>query len=196
MRLSQGEVPPPFWLSFQEVFLWLGPIDRVCVPSSRAPSCVTSGGSRLVLYSSSIFAPLLSRYSKANIPRRDPWLDLLSLFIKWTTYLLHTFCHADLLQPHFSVLETSLRSASHPHNTPQMLFHASSIRCYLPRLSTIPSHALIASSTSFVCTFFFFFFGFQPHPRGFPVLAFWSLPPVLLTGVFVLIRESARYTIY
>ena len=83
MRLSQGEVPPPFG-SLPGGFSWLGPIDHVRVPYVVRLRCVTSGGSRTCTIFF-VYLRLPSPYSKASIARRDPWLDLLLLCTEWTT---------------------------------------------------------------------------------------------------------------
>jgi len=62
-----------------------------------------------------------------------------------------------------------------------MLFHVPPIRRHLLQLSMIPLYALIASSTSFVCTFFLFGL-FLPAtlPRFSRFTPFWSSPPCAL----------------
>jgi len=79
-----------------------------------------------------------------------------------------------------------------------MLFHDSFIRSYLPRPSTIQS---LFNHLFHVLRLYFFFSLFLIVSLAaslgvLPVLVLWSLLPLFLTGVFVLIRESARYTIY
>jgi len=103
-------LPPPFGCP-PRGYLVAWPIDCVCVPVIAQFPCVTSDGSRTCTI---FFVHPFPSVSQASIPRRDSRLDLLSLFIQWTTYLSPLPVTLILLQPHFLVLETSsLRSASH-----------------------------------------------------------------------------------
>ena len=157
----------PFLVVFQEVFLWFGPIDCVCISVIVQLCCVSTGGSQTC----TIFSACPLWYSMASIPRRDSWLDILSLLIKWTTSFSILFVTLILLNPVSRFLKLLFKILFTPYNSLQMLLRASFIRRYLPRLSTIQSHALITSSTPFVCTFFFCSFDLEV----FPVLVFWSL---------------------
>jgi len=105
-----------------------------------------------------------------------------------------------LPQPRSPVPETPLKfQFTHPHNTTQMLSHVSSIFHHLPHSSTITLHALIASSTSFVCIFFFWFCRslFSPTLEVFPVIAFLvPLPCALDRCICVDLRERpVSYTL-
>lgn len=94
---SQGEVPPPPFGCPPRGYLVAWP-HRLCLrPRYHAASMRHEAARGLVPYTSSILFP---RYSQASIPRRDSWLDLLSLFIQWTTSF-STVCHADFVATPF-----------------------------------------------------------------------------------------------
>jgi len=163
------------------------PIDRVRVHSATH----LRGGSRTCTIS--FVHPSPSRYLKASIPVETLGSTIFA-FYQWTTYFFIPFVTLILLQPHFP--ETFLRFASHSHNTTDAFprfYHTQ-----LPsRFPTTSSHVLIP--LFYVLRLYIslpFFFLVYPLTLGFWFSSFGHSHSVLLTGVFVLTRESARYTIY
>ena len=75
----QGKISLPFLVVFQEVFLWLGPIDRVCVLLTSHRCCITGDSSQTCTIFF-VHPRLSSPYLKASIPRRDSCLDILLLY--------------------------------------------------------------------------------------------------------------------
>ncbi|KAF9653465.1 hypothetical protein BDM02DRAFT_1925037 [Thelephora ganbajun] len=184
---------PSILIVFQEFFLWLSPIDRVCVRSSCTLAASRVAVRGLVLYSS----PSPSRYQGQRSPSRH-FPRLFSLFIGWTTSFSTLFVTLILLQPHFLVLGTLIRSSSHTHIT---LRRCSSTLLHT-QLPSSPFYDLIIRFNRLFyvfrlyISFAFLVCSFQPHTLEVVRFSpFGPCRPVLLTGVFVLICESARYTI-
>lgn len=105
-----------------------------------------------------------------------------------------------LFQPHFPALETHLGSASHTHITFHRCFSTlSPVRSHLP---PPPFYDPVTRFNHFFCVlrlyFFSCFFCLSLLAAPSRLFRFSSCGPrhhVLLTGVFVLTRESARYII-
>lgn len=76
--------------------LWLGPIDRVCVPPVLHLWCITRGGS----WTCTVFLVHL-RFSSPSVSQGRHSPSRPTFLIKWTT-LFHTFCYADFVAALFS----------------------------------------------------------------------------------------------
>ena len=166
----------PFLVVFRRLFVaW----PRTSCPRSLVvhPRDVMGGGLRTCTIFFINHRPFPLSVSRGQHSPSRPSPSTFCFLSNGRRIFLHTFCHPDLSQPHFPVLEILLRSTSHTHNTPQMLLHAPPVRSYLFHFSTITSHVLIASSTSFVCTSFSLLFGLSlmAAPSGFRPLVFATL---------------------
>lgn len=191
MRSTRGGTPP-FFGCFSGGFLWLGPWIVFAFPSWH--TCTAGGGSwTCTIFFVHLRLPSFG-ISRLAFPRRDPQLDLL-LFIKWTTYFSH-HCHADFVATSFSGSWNPLRSASRTHNSIVVLPRFSHMQLPSRSSTFITSFNSVFNVLPLYISFCFLVCFFWPCPQGCSD----SLPlvplPVLLTGVFVMTCECARYATY
>jgi hypothetical protein len=131
---------PPFLVVVRDAFLRLGPVDRVCGPPSRPFTAPWVASRGLVSYPSLIFAlPLLASQAQRSPSRLSPRPSF-TFLPNGRHPFLYAVCHADFCCHLISwFLKPLLRDPLHIYNTPQMLFHVSSIRRHLLRPPLIPS---------------------------------------------------------